>query len=563
MTRSLPRKSTIGRDRAQLTCRGWVKLHNSSDTVSKGQLIILVRRVTSQIERDDLLTRHFIFADSSAVAVSLQKTLSVPLDHVNPLLQDVKLFCDSTARVSLQPGTLYAGVAIVQATPFDGLRILLEQDNRSQLPMRELCTFAANPGTQGLRPDELGGTVEEIGEALTWLEGMSLVSIINRNMTAWRNANSSSNLKVNGTTLNAGGGAVGIGGPRVTALLGALERAIVPMLDEMLSAADMEHVIPRLSLHPVLVPLTPGTPRPDPRNTYVPPYAIVLYAHYDAAVNTFTDKWLPFNLFRAQNACVMARSIGVAAKLEEELRQSQMAQAQLHAQSQVQGQGSQGYSGANPYSLAPSAYTFGSLPPMSTASARQMGSPTHGQVTAIQAEAGAGWSRRPSKVQFEDEVEQIGAAPPLTPLSMGAALASTPGAGPSSPTGLSSGFVFPPPSSRPGDMASSGGHTEASTPRGGGSANAPVPRRSSLAKTTFQSPGEHLYPSNANAHENGYQPYTSSPLQQQLRLGQSQLPIPAEIQHERWGEHERVPGVAPWEADWLLVLLRTKLRPDM
>ena len=541
-----------------------------------------MRRVTSQIERDDLLTRHFIFADSSAVAVSLQKTLSVPLDHVKPLLQDVKLFCDSTARVSLQPGTLYAGIAVVQATPFDGLRILLEQDNRSQLPMRELCTFAANPGTQGLRPDELGGTVEEIGDALTWLEGMSLVSIINRNMTAWRNANSTSQTRVGSST----GAGQSLGGPRVTALLGALERAIVPMLDEMLSSADMEHVIPRLSLHPMLVPLTPGTPRPDPRNTYVPPYAIILYAHYDAAVNTFTDKWLPFNLFRAQNACVMARSIGVAAKFEEELRQSQAAAAQAQGHGYGYGHGH----GVGQYAYAPSAYTFGSLGASTSTHSKNGQTPTHAhahsQIAAIQGEVQ--WSRRPSKVQFEDEVENVNAfaaassPPALAPLSMSSNASTSP---PVSPTGPTSGYVFPPPSGRmaaaaiaatspPGSTgmaASASLPTSASPPSAyasgvgpaythgtGGSANAPAPRRSSLAKTTFQSPGEHIYPSpylapNATS--------SSTPLQQQLEMGRSGLPLPAAIQHDTWAEPTR--GVAAWEADWLLVLLRTKLRADM
>jgi hypothetical protein len=87
-------------------------------------------------------------------------------------------------------------------------------------------------------------------------------------------------------------------------------------LDEMLNSEDMAHILPRLFLHPVLIPLTPGGTRKTAKLTgYTPPYVVVFYANYDAAVNTFTDKWLPFSLFRAQNSCVMAGRIGSASKL--------------------------------------------------------------------------------------------------------------------------------------------------------------------------------------------------------------------------------------------------------
>ena len=259
--------------------------------------MFLVRRVSSSEERSDLLARHYIFADATAVAHTIHKSLSVPLEHTVPLLQDISHWCDSTTRPTLKSNTLYGGVAVVQATPFDGLRILLEKKNRSQLPIRELCTFASAPGAgagagPGLEP--LSGTVEEIGEALTWLEGMNLLSVITRNMII---------------------GEEFVGGPRVGQLLSILERAIVPMLDSMLTAEDMSHVLPRLTLHPMLVPLTPGGPSTKVKSsTYTPPYLIVFYANYDAAVNTFTDQWLPFSLFRAQNASVMAGHIASAAR---------------------------------------------------------------------------------------------------------------------------------------------------------------------------------------------------------------------------------------------------------
>jgi len=275
---------------------GWVRLTNGKDTVSKGQLIFLVRRVNSSQERSDLLSRHFIFADSTSVATSLHKTLSTPFEHVMPLLEDMRSFCDRTTRMTLRPNTLYAGVVVVQATPFDGLRILLDHQNRSQLPMREVCTFSTLPGLPVNVADGLAGTLDEIGEAVTWLDGMNLLSVITRNMSTE---------------------ATRVGGPRVGRLLAALERAIVPMLDELLSIDDMAYILPRLQLHPVLVPLTPATPPRKGMPGWAAPHIIVFYANYDITVNMFADKWVPFKLFRAQHECVMASKIGSLTRATE------------------------------------------------------------------------------------------------------------------------------------------------------------------------------------------------------------------------------------------------------
>ncbi|ORY29565.1 hypothetical protein BCR39DRAFT_532155 [Naematelia encephala] len=395
----------------QILTTGWVKLNNSNDTVSKGQLIFLVRRIASAAERDDLAAKNFIFADSASVAASLHKTLSVPLEHIVPLLEDVRTWCDGTVRNELKPGVLYTGVAVVQATPFDGLRILLERDQRARLPMRELCTFGAPAGG-----DELSGTIEEIGEAITWLDGMTLLSVIARNMTVESDP---------------------VGGPRVAQLLAAIERALIPMLDEMLTAEDMAHILPRLTLHPMIVPLLPGSQGP---------HIIVFYANYDAAVNTFTDKWLPFSLFRAQNACVMAPYIQAALRAEP------------------------------------------LLSPIPTA-------------------------RRPSKVQFEFPVVQ----------------SQVQGQG---GDGTFGSYAFPPRTDSiiPATNSGSGSHRCQS-----------VPRRSSLARTRFGSIDKFADPDPQSPMASGFTTMQHSP-ERDKAVG--------------------LAGVADWEAEWLLMLLRNKLHAE-
>ncbi|WVF66848.1 hypothetical protein IAT40_001590 [Kwoniella sp. CBS 6097] len=477
----------------QILTTGWVKLHNSNDTVSKGQLIFLVRRVVSTVERSDLESRHFIFADPSAVASTLHKTLSVPYEHTMPLLDDMRTFCDSTLQTRLQPGKLYAGVAVVQATPFDGLRILLEKDMRSQLPMREMCSLGVTSSDE----NALSGTVEEIGEALALLEGMTILSIISRNMTSDTDQLLSK---------------------RVANLLSALERAIVPMMDEILTAEDMEHILPRLTLHPMLIPLTPGGTK-RAVSSYIPPYAVIFYANYDAAVNTFTDKWLPFSLFRAQNACVMAPKITAAAKMDQ-------------------------------------LYTA------ETSESHISGYPSH---------------RRPSKVQFDFPHLQTHSED-QTPVD-----ASLP-AEESAPSTMFGGFTFPPKSAEDEDRSDSGhiqsqsqshshayshgGHSRQSSlqpitipPRGAssrathtGTSGANVaPRRSSLARSRFGSVGgDSLAPSaeaglgnNTYGYGYGIGPGSAA------GSGREMAPLKSASV-----------GVAVWEQDWLLRLLRMKLRAD-
>lgn len=414
----------------QILTTGWVRLRNGKDTVSKGQLIFLVRRVNSDKERSDLLSRHFIFADATSVATSLHKTLSTPFDHVLPFLEDMRTFCDRTMRMSLRPNTLYAGVAVVQATPFDGLRILLNHKGRSQLPMREVCTFSTLPGLPVDVAEGLAGTLEEIGEAVTWLDGMSLLSVITRNMRPE---------------------SVSVGGPRVGRLLAGLEKAVVPLLDELLSQNDMAYILPRLTLHPVLVPLTPASPSRMTKPGWAAPHVVVFYANYDFAVNTFADKWLPFSLFRAQNECVMAGAID---------RINRAAEAASNGP-------------RTPRAPSPAVSTVASTVAMPDATL-----PT------------STYTRRPSKVQFEVPTEALG------------------------------NYSFPPKDG----ASSSSSHAPLSSTYGvsplASSRDRQPPRRSSLSKN------------------------------------------PVRYEPDYPGEHMRTAGVAAWNPNWLIDLLRARLRAD-
>lgn len=334
---------------------GWVNL-NSDEKVSKGQLLFLVRRVSSLREKSDLLSRHFIFAPPTAVATALHKTLSTPYNNVMPLLEDMRGFVDTSMRMTLRPNTLYAGVVVVQATPFDGLRILLDKRNRSQLPMREVCTFSTLGGLPVNVTEGLAGTLEEIGEAASWLEGMSLLNVISRNMQPE---------------------GVRVGGPRVGRLLSALERAVIPLLDGLLSQDDMAYILPRLQLYPVLLPLTPATPGIAGHPGWAAPHILVFYANYDYALRGFAEEWAPFSLFRAQNECVMASKVN---RIERAAEAASALQRPPRAPSPTLAPGT---SLPPPLTPVPSVSTLPATPGTSTEALRY------------------NYGRRPSKVQFE------------------------------------------------------------------------------------------------------------------------------------------------------------------
>lgn len=213
------------------------------------------------------------------------------------LLEDLRQFCDVTTKVTVKPGRLYAGVSIIQPTPFDGLRILVDENDRSQLPMREIATLASVPSRvcTGQPDAELDATIDELGHAMHLLDGISLFEIITRDRGARPYIDRQDML--------------------ATQLMSALETALVPMLDTILSREDMAYVLPRLIIHPTIVPLAPPQRRAQVssiRSAPQQPFLITFRATFDAAVNTYTDKWVPFSLYRAQNRCIMWKGQSLA-----------------------------------------------------------------------------------------------------------------------------------------------------------------------------------------------------------------------------------------------------------
>lgn len=270
---------------------GYVNLQNKEDTqsrqIGKGQLMFLVRRVNTSHERNQLLARNFLFAKPAAVAQIMSRVLAVSADVFAGMLEEQREFCDYGMTSSIKPGRLYAGVCVIQPTPYEGIQVICDRQQRHQLPMREVATLSTSPGAQA----GLVGTVEELGAAVADMEGSTLFDMISQKPRA------------NGETL-------------AERLKSALVESLIPMLDSMLSGKAMTRILPRLVVTPCLIPLTPPTTSAPPSNPFRTSSAEIRSATniawavlFKAVLAVDTDlgdvDWEPWALFRAQNECIM------------------------------------------------------------------------------------------------------------------------------------------------------------------------------------------------------------------------------------------------------------------
>jgi len=264
--------------------------------------MFLVRRVTTNHEKSQLLARNFLFAEPYAVASVMSRTLAVPIDNFLDVIDDQRDFCDKGMSQDLRPGRLYATVCIIQPTTFEGIRVCVDTQKRCQLPQQEICTLssvASSIRTQdtSMSDMQITGTVEEIGEALLGLNGQTLFE-----MLAPRNQ-----LLLSSDTPPED--------PTVTRLRRGLVENLIPMLDSILSAKAMTQILPRLTLVPTLIPLTAPI-LPSAVKQHGPKFPEIVTATsiawtimFKAVLPVDTDHsgvdWESWALFRAQQECVL------------------------------------------------------------------------------------------------------------------------------------------------------------------------------------------------------------------------------------------------------------------
>ncbi len=302
------RKSAIGTRLIHIFFSGYVSLNqNNLDgkkaTISKGQLIFLVRRITNPAEKQQLLARNFLFAEPSAVANVMSKALAVPVDNLTEVLRDQRDFIDYGLQSGIKPGRLYAGVCVIQPTTFDGIQILVGR-RRHNLPMREICALSTTSlatrttSTETDRSADAGlGTVEEVGEALQALQGQTLFDLLAPPPASDDEKPAPSEDQL------------------VTKLRAALVQALIPTLDMTLTSKAMTKILPRLWITPYLVPVHAPLPAAVLQNKALPvsasqiermqtAYMIVFKAVLSVDGDYTALDWENWNLFRAQSECV-------------------------------------------------------------------------------------------------------------------------------------------------------------------------------------------------------------------------------------------------------------------
>lgn len=318
---------------------GYVDLHRKgpasrqNSSLSKGQLMFLVRRVNTTHERNQLLARGFLFAEPAAVANVMSRLLAVsPRDFTN-ILEEQREFCDYGMISAIKPGRLYASVCIIQPTPSEGIQVICDRQARHQLPMREISVISSASSQVRSQSSEksdfmLTGTVKEFGEAVAQLEGCTLYDLLTpRPVTA---------------------------DPFVERLRVSLVDNLIPMLDSLLTSRGITLVTPRLLITPCLIPLTPP---PSYATAQLAPlgqaplatteilsatsiaWAITFKAVLAVDIDLGEDvAWEPWSLFRAQNECVMrdGRAGMTAARNAAAYTAAQHLQQQQHQQQKQQ-----------------------------------------------------------------------------------------------------------------------------------------------------------------------------------------------------------------------------------
>lgn len=262
-----------------------------------------MRRVTTAHEKSQLLSRNHLFAEPSAVANVMSDVLAVPVEDFADIIDDQQVFCDYGMASATKIGRVYVAASIIQPTTFDGIQICVEKHRRHQLPMRELTKVS--PVSSALRSQishstdrsdrGISGSIEEIGEALSGLEGQTLFD-----MMATRNA-----LLEEESLLPED--------PSTGRLRMAVVDAMIPMLDAMCTSKEMAKLLPRLQVTPYLVPITPPIPLAIkagvPQVPEIQSAAQMAWMIYFQAVlsadGDFEDlDWEPWALFKAQSECV-------------------------------------------------------------------------------------------------------------------------------------------------------------------------------------------------------------------------------------------------------------------
>lgn len=271
--------------------------------MNNGQLIFLVRRVTTAHEKSQLLSRNHLFAEPSAVANVMSNVLAVPVEEFTDIMDDQQVFCDYGMASGVKIGRVYVAASIIQPTTFDGIQVCVEKHRRHQLPMRELTKVSPVPSalrTQASHSTDrsdhgVSGSIEEIGEALSGLEGQTLFDMM-----------ATKNMLFEEESLLPED-------PSTGRLRMAIVDAMIPMLDRMCTSKEMAKLLPRLQVTPYLVPITPPLPvafktgvNQTPEIQSAAQMAWIIY--FQAVLSADGDfedlDWEPWALFKAQSECV-------------------------------------------------------------------------------------------------------------------------------------------------------------------------------------------------------------------------------------------------------------------
>lgn len=248
-------------------------------TVTQGHLLVTSRRVTNIAERDAFLSKGYLFVEPSVIAHAIGFALAVPEDRIFTFMRDVYNSTRALSGRFAEPGRLYAGVLICQATAGDGLRLVVDDKQHWTIPMVEMATLnqverSSIGGLPPVRLDQVLYSMSDLaGQSLAQIEAESRVFTEGLPVTDFDKAN-------------------------VEALLSA---SAPKLLEKLVSREAIPMLSKRLVVTPKLVPLLDPTDE-GAGKSYMICLKVVVPA--SVALPGPSPNWYPFPLFKIQSECL-------------------------------------------------------------------------------------------------------------------------------------------------------------------------------------------------------------------------------------------------------------------
>lgn len=207
----------------------------SKVTLDGGQMMII-----THIDNDGRLNRVFeshgyTFHDVDRVAKVLARDLGLQPERSTDILADVRQYAASGVSISREPATVYVAFFLARSMADESIQLMVDSLERHCVPKMPCFKLIAHPrpASAGISLDEV--TLDSLGRCMATFAGKSLVDLMADMQRL--------NLK-------------DVADFELIRVRDRIVSTMIPLLTESAPSHIMEHLLPRLRMHPLILPLT-------------------------------------------------------------------------------------------------------------------------------------------------------------------------------------------------------------------------------------------------------------------------------------------------------------------